>query len=474
MVGITSYGGYIPLWRLPKESIAREWGQPPVPGEKAVASFDEDSITMSVAAAIDCLDGLNRDEVDALFFASTTPPYAEKQAASVVAICADLRTDMLTADYGNSLRAGTIAMRAAVDAVKAGTAKRAMVTAADMRIGTPRSTFEQNLGDGAAALLFGDTDVIAEIEGYHTISSSIIDVWRAEGETKLSSWEERFVSEEGYLKVVREAVSACLEKCGLAPKDISKAAYYASDSRRHGQMARALGLDAKTQIQDPLFGTVGCTGTAHAMMLLVAALEEAKPGDRILVANYGDGVDAYVLRVTEQIEKVRDRRGIRGHLQAKRALPDYATYMQWRDLVEVQPTANRPPMLSPSASALQRERDSILRFHGVKCRSCGTVQYPKQRICTKCRSKDDFEDVTISDKKGKVFTYSMDYIAGSTDVPLVIAIVNFDGGGRALLELTDRDINEVKIDMPVEFSLRRLYTAGGIHNYFWKAIPLRA
>jgi len=473
MVGITSYGAYIPLWRLSREAIAREWGQPPVPGEKAVTSFDEDSLTMSVAAAIDCLDGMNRDRVDSLFFASTTSPYVEKQAAALVAACTDLRSDILTADYGNSLRAGTIAMRAAIDAVKAGTAKQALVTAADVRISRPRSVMEQNLGDGGAALLFGDIDVIAEIEGYHTVSSGIIDVWRPEGEIKISSWEDRFNFEEGYFKSVKDAASACMEKCGLGPKDITKAAYYAPDSRRYQQMARQLGLDPKTQVQAPLFDTVGCIGTGHALMLLVAALEEAKPGDRILVANYGDGADAFILRVTDQIEKVRDRRGVKGHLQSKRMLSDYATYMQWRNLVDVEPTANRPPMLSPSATALQRERDSILRFHGVKCKSCGTVQYPKQRICTKCRSQDNFEKVRLSDKKGKIFTYSMDYIAGSIDVPLVITIVNFDGGGRALLELTDRDINEVKIDMPVEFSLRQLYTAGGIRNYFWKAIPLR-
>ncbi|MCK4825639.1 3-hydroxy-3-methylglutaryl CoA synthase, partial [bacterium] len=126
MIGIVSYGAYIPLWRLSREVISMAWGQPLAPGERAVANFDEDSITMAVAATMDCLNAINRYEVDGLFFATTTSPYKEKLGAAIVATAVDLRRDICTADFSNSLRAGTMALRAAIDAVKSGSMKQAL------------------------------------------------------------------------------------------------------------------------------------------------------------------------------------------------------------------------------------------------------------------------------------------------------------------------------------------------------------
>src|SRR5438105_12759818 len=150
MVGITSCGAYVPMLRL---SLAASAGGKPGGPEKAVANWDEDSVTMAVAAAIDCLRGLDRSRVDAVLFASTSYAFKEKQAAAIVARALDLRRDVLTADVGDSLRAGTTALRAAVDAVKAGSARRVLVVAADTRMAAPRSAMEANPGDGAAAVL---------------------------------------------------------------------------------------------------------------------------------------------------------------------------------------------------------------------------------------------------------------------------------------------------------------------------------
>ncbi len=118
MAGIVSYGAYIPWYRLGKETAG--WN---LPIEKPVANFDEDSITMAVAASLDCVNGFDRDAIDALFWATTTSPYIEKQGATIAAAAVDLRRDILTSDITNSLRAGTTAMRSALDAIAAGTAK---------------------------------------------------------------------------------------------------------------------------------------------------------------------------------------------------------------------------------------------------------------------------------------------------------------------------------------------------------------
>lgn len=473
MIGIISYGAYIPLWRMNRELIGKEWGIPAAPGEKAVANFDEDSLTMSVAAAVDCIGGLDRSKIDGVFFCTTTSPYEEKQAAVTVAASTDLRKDIITSDFTNSLRASTQAIRAAVDAIKAGSAKEILVTSADIRVGAPRSTFEQIFGDGAAALMIGDTNVAVEIEGFYSAYHEITDVWRSEGEHFVKGWEDRFVIEEGFLKSVGQGVAAALKKFNTKQSDYSKAIFYAPDQRRHGEIAKLTGFDPKTQLADGLFALVGNTGAAHPMLMLVAALEEAKPGDRLLLASYGDGSDIISLRVTDQIEKIRDRRGYKKLLNAKKMVPDYQSYAQWRGIVSAESAARRPATEAPSSSAQWRDRDSILRLYGVKCKQCGTIQYPPQRVCARCQSKDNFEDVRLSDKRAKLFTYAMDYIAGSKDIPLVVCVLNFDGGGRMVSTLTDRDIKEIKIEMPVEMTFRKLFTTEGIHNYYWKCMPVR-
>lgn len=467
MVGITSYGGYVPLFRLGKGTLG--WLSP---FERSAASFDEDSVTMAVAAAIDCLNGIDREEIDALYFATTTPPYSEKQSATLVAMAADLRRDIFTTDCTDTLRAGTNALKLAVDAVKAGSAKKAMVAVADCRLASPRSSLEQSSGDGAAALILGDKDVAAIIEDSYSVAHEIVDVWRPEGEDIIRSWEDRFYVEKGYIEGLKEAVSGLLKKTKLTLPDFSKVVYPAPDLRRHQEVSRTFGLKPE-QVQDPLFSLLGNTGAAFPLMLLVAALEEARAGDRILLASYGDGGDAFAFKVTEHIDRIRERRGIKKHLASKKILPHYEMFLQWRGFHHPDTGVRRPPIPSPSAPALFRERDKNLRFYGARCRNCGTTQYPPQIVCTRCGSKDNFEKVRLSDKKATLFTYSMDYIAGTVDVPLVITVLNFDGGGRALLTMTDRDVSEIKVGMPLEMSFRKLYEAGGIHNYYWKCIPVR-
>ena len=467
MVGIASYGAYVPLYRLGEQTAG--WSGLV---EKAIASFDEDSITMATAAVIDCMNGMDRGTIGGLYFATTTSPYAEKQAATTIATAADLRRDALTMDFTDSLRAGTNALRAALDAVKASSAKQVMVTAADMRLAQPRSAYEASFGDGAAALLIGDEEVAISVEGWYSVANEILDVWRSYGETTVDSWEDRFVLDEGYRRVLAEAIFGLFAKYNVSSKDFAKVVCYAPDARRHTDMARTVGFEPD-QVQPLLIGAVGNTGAAFTLMMLVTALEEAKPGDKILLANYGDGADACILEVNERINKIRDSRGMKGYMASKKILGDYQTYAAWRGFIDVAPAVRRPEMVQPSSTAVWRERDANIRFHGVRCKSCGYQQYPPQRVCTKCYTKDNFEDVRFSDKKGTVFTYAMDYLAPTSDPPLVIAVIDFEGGGRMVSMVTDRDINKIEVGMSVELTFRKLFTAKGVHNYYWKSMPLR-
>ena len=463
MTGIVSYGAYVPLRRLGPGT--QGWS---TAGEKAVANWDEDSLTMAVAAAIDCLGDIDRKTVDGLYFASTTPPYGEKLAATTAAWAADLRPDIITADITDTLRAGTAALRMAADSVKAGSAKRLLVTASDLRMGG--GIMDVGFGDGAASFLIGDKDVIATIEGSYSLSNELLDVWRSSGAKQVRSWEDRFVFEEGYLKILPLAVKSFLEKLKLTNGDITKAVFYGPDLRRHRQMAGMLGFKPE-QVQEPFFDKLGNTGSAFSLMMLVAALEDASPGDKILLASYGDGADVFLLKVTDKIKSITGRWGMKRNLASKMMMRSQGEYLAFREFAVSDPER----FGGASASVIARDRDAIYTLHGVKCLTCGTVQYPPQRICTNCHTKDNFEPYSFADKRGKVFTFTLKHGADIPGFarPMVDTMVDFEGGGRAIFGMTDMIAEQVKVGMDVEMSFRTLGAGGGIHNYFWRCMPPR-
>ncbi|MCL6635998.1 MAG: OB-fold domain-containing protein [Peptococcaceae bacterium] len=470
MAGITSYGAYIPFNRLDRRRLQEAFGEPALPGEKAVANFDEDSVSMAASAALDCLAGADPGKVAAVYFATTTPPYREKQSATTIAAAVDARMDVRTADFTGSLRSGSAALLSGLDAVQAG-AGPVLVAAADCRLGCAQGQFEQLAGDGAAAFLLGDENVIAELEASCSLSADIISVWRSADDRYVRSWEERFYITEGYQKAVYAAAKSVLKKAGLAAKDIARAVIYAPGPRYQAAVAAALGF-AGEQVQDGLFGSVGSAGAAHAPMMLAAALEEARPGDRILFVTFGEGSDALIFRVTGAVADLPPRRGVKGHLGSKKVAINYQTYLKWRNMIPVEPP-RRPDPDRPSVPAMWRGVRQNLSFYGSVCRRCGTPQYPRQRVCVSCQAKDEMDLYKFADRTGRIATYTIDYLTFSPDPPTVFAVVDFEGGGRMICEMTDCDPARIEIGMEVEMSFRRLFEAGGLHTYFWKARPKR-
>jgi 3-hydroxy-3-methylglutaryl CoA synthase len=453
--------------------MAKAWGRGSIGGERSIANNDEDSATMAVEAVFDCLQDGKRSDMGGLFFASTTAPYREKEISSLVAATADFPTEILTADFANGLRAGTAALRSALDAVASGSVKNLLAVAADCRLGYPQSDSEQAFGDGAAALAIGSSGVIATLEGHYVISNEMMDVWRNADDRFVRSWENRWVLGEGYSNLMEQALSGLMKKKALDARKINLAAIPAPDARTHRRLAQVLGFDSKTQVVDPLLGQVGDCGAAQPLMLLVSALEAAKSGDTILLGAYGNGAEAFLFRVTGEISQLKARRGIKGWLSSKLPLPTYEKYLTYRGLLETQP--GDPFRLLPSATAYWRDVSSILRFHGSKCKNCGTLVFPIQRVCYSCRTKDSFEEVRLSDKKGKVFTFSLDNLAGRSDDPVVVqSVVESEvDQARIYCMMTDCQPKEIKVGMPVEFTFRRIYEGAGFQNYFWKCRPVR-
>ena len=467
MAGISAFGAYVPRYRLGPETLG--WDSS---GQRSVANFDEDSVSMAVAAGADCLNGQDRQSIDGLFFATTTPPYAEKQCASIIATALDLRRDIFTADITDVLRAGTTALKSALDSVAAGSAKRVLVVASDNRQGAPKGDVERNSGDGAVAFIVSDEDVIAEQAGSYTITENMMDTWRSAGDPFVRSWEDRFAIEEGLERILGEAVSGFMEKEGVSVKDIGKLAIYSPDARRHNQIVRQLGFQPE-QVQDPLFGRLGNTGVAFPLMLLAGSLEEAQPDQLLVTVSYGDGSDVLGFRTTSKIGKTSPRFGVSGYLDSGLVMDSYETYAKWRDVWVIDSSSRRPQAQSPSVTAIWREGEQNIRFHGATCNQCGYLQYPPQRVCVDCQTMDDSTPVRLSDQPGTVFTFSLDYLAGTVDSPLAVVVVDFEPGGRVLCMMTDRETSEVQIGLAVEMSFRKLRVVNGIHNYYWKAIPRR-
>ena len=298
MAGIVSYGSYVPYRRLKRSAIAAVLGTPAGKGERAIASFDEDSVSMAVEAVRDALKAApgSSGDIQALIFATTTPPYAEKLSAAVIGAAAMLPAEIRASDMTGSVRAGLSALLQGADAVSGG-AKRALVAIGDCRLAAPEGKAEQTTGDGAVAFVLGAENVIAEIEASSSLTREFLDTWRAQGERFAHSWEERFTLTQAHGPMLGTVIKNVLEQAKVAPGDLSKIILDTPNPRAADEIARALKIDP-AKFSDSFALTIGQTGAAHAGLMLAAALPSAKPGDRILVATVADGADAILLRVT--------------------------------------------------------------------------------------------------------------------------------------------------------------------------------
>jgi 3-hydroxy-3-methylglutaryl CoA synthase/uncharacterized OB-fold protein len=470
MAGIVAYGAYVPFNRLKRAEIGKTLGVPGGKGERAVASYDEDAVTMAVEAARDCLRGVAAADVSSLYFATTAPPYVEKLNASTIHAATGLPAAVRALDLGCSVRAGIGALLAAHDAAGAGRGV-SLATMADVRIGAPEGQTEQNGGDAAAAFALGSGKVIAEVEATYSETLEYLASWRTPDQRFAKSWEERFALTQAYVPLLSSAAKAIAMQAHLAPADLAAVVLDAPNPRAAAAVAGALKLDPAKLVSD-MSAVVGWTGAAHAGLMLAAALDRAKPGDRILVISVSDGVDALLLRATDAIAGYVRAHTVESLVAAKRDDLTYARYLKWRGLLETEPP-RRPDPQRPAAPPSLRSEDWKFGFKGSRCTACGTHQLPPQIVCVHCRAVDKMESIPFADRKAKIRTFTVDRLAFSLQPPMVVAILDFEGGGRFQSELTDCEPEKVAIGQDVEMTFRRLFTADGIHNYFWKARPGR-
>jgi len=465
MRGIQSYAAYVPYRRLDRKDIAAFFGGAPGRGQRAVASFDEDTTTMGFEAARLALRSAGGATPGALWFATAEPAYLEKTNASTIHAALRLDASVAANDLNGAVRSGVGALVAALRS-----SDQVLVTAAGMRGGLPTSADESEGGDGAAALLVGDDaglPVIAEYLGGASETEEFVDRWRAPGSPTTRRWEERF-GETVYVPMAERAWNAALKACELSPEQIDVAVVTGNNARAVRAVSNKLGAKS---VADNLASTVGNAGAAQFAMVLAGALDKAEPGTTIAILALADGADALVLRTTDAISSFSPAKPVAGQISHSAAV-SYGKFLSWRGMVEVEPP-NRPTPNRPSSSAAARSTEWKFGFVGSRDRTTGIVHLPPQRVGISGGNVDDMEPVPEAETLATIATYTVDRLIYSESPPVIFAVLDFDGGGRFPCQLTDCDA-DVEVGMRVEMTFRRLFTADGIHNYFWKARPIAA
>ncbi|MEZ5320938.1 MAG: OB-fold domain-containing protein [Microthrixaceae bacterium] len=489
MRGIISGAAYVPYWRLQRARIAEFHGGR-AQGARSVASYDEDTTTMAVEAARLALASVAPsapgdhpgDAIGSLTFATSTPTYAEKTNATIAHAALRLPRTCGAFDTGGALRSGIGSLLGALR----GAEPASLVLSADIRTGPANSPDEANGGDAGAALIVGDDTsgpVIAEYLGGASITAEYLDRWRGPGETRVKAWEDRF-GESRALDLGMEAWIAALDDTGVgaAPGlDGTKRQESVEEVLITGprpkantglakKLARAAGVD--------LTATVGNAGTADAALQLVAALETAEPGKVIALISLADGADVAIFRTTDAIADWNPARTVEDQIAAGNDSLPYAKFLSWRGTLVPNPP-NRPEPARASGAAAGRSSDWKFGLVGSVDRGTGAVHMPPARVGFDSGTIDDMDPLPMADARGTVATFTVDRLAYSPSPPVIFAVVDFDPvgeaerGGRLPVEICDATPDQLAVGTRVEMTFRRLNTADGIANYFWKARPVR-
>jgi 3-hydroxy-3-methylglutaryl CoA synthase len=417
---------------------------------------------------------MDKSKLDGIYLASTTLPFADRDNAGIVKTALNLHDDIAAADFSSTLKAGPTALMAALESVKSGDKRQVLVAASDKRRSKAGSSQEMLFGDGAGALVVGGEHVIAEYLGGHSISLDFVDHYRGEDVKFDYNWEERWVREEGFAKIYPAVFKGVMEKTGIGAADVTKMVYPCIFGRFHAKIAAAVGAKPE-QLVDPLHGEVGECGAAHPLVMLAKALETAEPGDVLLVAGIGQGAVALMFRVTDNIRSLPARRGVTGCLANRKSVETYTKWLQYNDLIETDLGGRGDQDLRTGLSALYRNRKYILGFVGGKCKACGTAQIPAKRICVKpdCGEVDTLEECEFADRPARILTFTADNLAASLDPPALYGMIQFEGGGRTMMDFTDCSLDDLEVGVGMKMTFRKKYhdAKRGFSGYFWKATP---
>jgi 3-hydroxy-3-methylglutaryl CoA synthase len=475
--GITGYGGYLPRLRIPRAAIAaaHQWMAPQLrslgKGQRAFCSWDEDSVTMAVEAARDALDLRERSTLAAVYIASTTLPYSDLQHSTLVASALDLPASIRTLDVGYSQRAGVAAL---LDALQ-GKDPSALVIASDRPQGKPASVQEISYGAGAAAFTLGSENVIAELLGSASCSVPFIDHFRSAGQQYDYVWEERWVRDEGYLKLITPVVQQALAAASVSSADVSHFILASPLKGVAAAVAKKTGVPASSLVEG-LDAEVGYCGVAHPLLMLAQTLERAAAGDVLVLVGFGQGSDVLVLRVTDAIGHFKPRRGVSGAIADALPQEAYLRFLSYSGGIDLE-WGMRAEKVSKTALTEQYRSSGQLSAFKAGRSPDGTVQFPQLPYSVNPGNpapRSEFVDVPLCDEPARVLTYTADWLTYHPAPPLYVGFVQFDNGARLLMETVDvgSDGLDVGTELRMVFRIKEIDKTRGYCRYFWKATPI--
>jgi 3-hydroxy-3-methylglutaryl CoA synthase len=482
MIGIIGHGAYIPRLRLSRQAVvqANAWFAPQLAakakGARAMANWDEDSITMAVAAARDCLGpGEDRRQIRALYLASCTLPFADRLNAGIISEALTLPDSVDALDVCGSQRAALSALGSAFAKVRADGGD-VLVVAADLRYTRAASAQELDFGDGAAALLVGSTNVIAEYLGAGTVSVDFVDHFRLTGEDVDYQWEERWVRDEGIGKLMPRTIHQALSNAGVAAEAVDHFIFPSTIAKIDAQLAHACGIKTAA-IAENLAATVGDTGVPHALLMLSHVLEKAAPGEVILLCQFGSGGQAMVFRVTDGIAGFRPKSGASEWLARGALESNYTKFLAFKRQLDLDRGMRGEQDKKTALTTLYRHRSAILGLVGGRCEKTGEVHYPPSRLSYTpgAPALDTQRPYKLAEREATVLSWSAEYLSYYPSPPQFYGQIDFDGGGRLLMEFTDVARGDVDTGTRMEmvFRIKDLDEKRGFIRYFWKATPVR-
>jgi len=476
--GILDFGAYVPRRRLQRNAIhgANGWFAGGLKGlargERAVAHWDEDVITMAVEAARNCLGARDRTSINALSLASTSHPFADRQNAVVVKEALNLSDAVGSSDASGGLRAGTSALLAALLQPD----RTTLCAAAEKRLARPASENEMLFGDAAAALLVGSGDVVATLVGHHSVATDFVDHFRSSDAAADYGWESRWVRDEGYAKIGAGALTAALGKFGIAGEKVDHLIVPVTLRGVPEIFAKKAGVRPEV-LCDPLGATVGDSGAAHPLLLLAATLERAEPGQTIVLVGYGQGVDVLAFKTTAALAGI-ERGRVAAALARRVAEDNYLRHLTFTGALRYELGMRAEQDQKTALTAMYRNRKAVLGLVGGKCSKTGTVQFPPSDISVNRNEQavGTQEDYPLADIPARILTFTADALTFTPDPPNRYGMVEFEGGGRMMAEFADADGDDIEVgrEMRMVFRIKAIDELRDFKRYFWKAEPVRA
>ena len=341
MVGIITYGVYIPRYRIKVDEIARVWGAigSEISGglgvfEKSVPDMDEDAATIAVEAARNALlrRHIDPEEIGAVYVGSESHPYAVKPTACTVGEAIGATPNMTAADYEFACKAGTAAIQTCMGLVKSGMIKYGVAIGSDVSQGAPSDALEYTAAAGGAAYVIGNDDPIATINHTCSFTTDTPDFWRREGQ-QYPRHGGRFTGDPGYFKHVKGASTLLFERTGKTPKDYTYAVFHQPNAKFPQKVAKDLGFKSEQIKPGLVVPWLGNTYSGASPIGLTAILDIAKPGNKIFMCSYGSGSgsDAFIWTVQERIREVQHKAArTRAMLDENKIYLEYGEYAKFR------------------------------------------------------------------------------------------------------------------------------------------------